>query len=79
MQEHREIGYMGDGVYLSHDGYQHWLAVGHHLNRVVALEPGVAETVCMAILSDTYGDDLSTFLKSRAETKKSFDVEEFGA
>lgn len=30
--------YLGDGVYLSHDGYQLWLAVGNHQNKVVALE-----------------------------------------
>ena len=30
--------YLGDGVYLSHDNYQLWLAVGHHENRVAALD-----------------------------------------
>lgn len=33
--------YLGDGVYASHDGYQIWLAVNHHENRVIALEPSV--------------------------------------
>jgi hypothetical protein len=33
--------YLGDGVYASHDGYQIWLAVNHHENIVVALEPAV--------------------------------------
>jgi hypothetical protein len=33
--------YLGDGVYASHDGYQIWLAVNHHENNVVALEPRV--------------------------------------
>lgn len=33
--------YLGDGVYASHDGYQIWLAVGNHQNKVVALEPTV--------------------------------------
>lgn len=33
--------YLGDGVYLSFDGYQLWLAANHHENRVIALEPGV--------------------------------------
>ena len=33
--------YLGDGVYASHDGYQIWLAVNHHENIVVALEPSV--------------------------------------
>lgn len=30
--------YIGDGVYLSNDGYQLWLAVGNHQNKVVALD-----------------------------------------
>ena len=33
--------YLGDGVYASHDGYQVWLAVNDHTNKVVALEPAV--------------------------------------
>lgn len=30
--------YLGDGVYLSDDGYQLWLAVGAHTNPVIALD-----------------------------------------
>lgn len=37
--------YLGDGVYASHDGYQIWLAVNHHENRVIALEPDVLRTL----------------------------------
>ena len=33
--------YLGDGVYASHDGFQIWLAVNDHENKVVALEPNV--------------------------------------
>lgn len=33
--------YLGDGVYVSFDGYQLWLAEGHHEHRVIALEPEV--------------------------------------
>jgi len=33
--------YLGDGVYLSDDGFQLWLAVGDHTNKVVALDLGV--------------------------------------
>ena len=33
--------YLGDGVYASFDGYQVWLAVNHHNNKVVALDPHV--------------------------------------
>lgn len=36
-----ESTYLGDGVYASHDGFQVWLAVNHHENNVVALEPQV--------------------------------------
>ena len=33
--------YLGDGVYASFDGYQIWLAVNHHENKVIALDPFV--------------------------------------
>jgi hypothetical protein len=56
MGKTRELGHMGDGVYLSHDGCQHWLAVDHQENRVVALEDRVAVAVCMAILENLFGD-----------------------
>jgi hypothetical protein len=36
-----ESTYLGDGVYASFDGYSVWLAVNHHENNVVALEPVV--------------------------------------
>jgi hypothetical protein len=39
--------YLGDGVYASHDGYQIWLAVGNHQNRVVALDPSVMEALIL--------------------------------
>jgi surface polysaccharide O-acyltransferase-like enzyme len=59
MKESRELGHMGDGVYLSHDGYQHWLAVNHHENKVVALEDHVAMRVCTAIIEDLFGKVLA--------------------
>lgn len=34
--------YLGDGVYVSFDGYHINLAVNHHNNHVIALEPEVA-------------------------------------
>ena len=37
--------YLGDGVYASFDGYQIWLAVNHHENKQVALEPKVMEAL----------------------------------
>lgn len=30
--------YLGDGVYASFDGYQIWLAVNDHKNKVLALD-----------------------------------------
>jgi hypothetical protein len=33
--------YLGDGVYMSDDGYNIWLCLGHHENCVIALDPGV--------------------------------------
>jgi sulfur transfer complex TusBCD TusB component (DsrH family) len=38
--------YLGDGVYASHDGFQVWLAVNHHENKVVALDPDVFARLC---------------------------------
>ena len=38
--------YLGDGVYASFDGYQIWLAVNHHDNKVVALDPDVFAKLC---------------------------------
>lgn len=37
--------YLGDGVYASFDGYHINLAVNHHLNHVIALEPEVIQTL----------------------------------
>lgn len=37
--------YLGDGVYASFDGFQIWLAVGNHENKVVALEPSVMKAL----------------------------------
>ena len=38
--------YLGDGVYASFDGFQIWLAVNHHENKVIALEPSVFTRWC---------------------------------
>jgi len=37
--------YLGDGVYASFDGYQIWLVVNHHENKVIALDPHVQEAL----------------------------------
>lgn len=34
-----ESEHIGDGVYISFDGFQYWLAANHHENKVIALEP----------------------------------------
>ena len=39
--------YIGDGVYVSDDGWQLWLAVNHPTNDVVALDP----EVCLALIA----------------------------
>jgi hypothetical protein len=41
MSENHQDTYLGDGVYASFDGYQIWLAVNHHTNKQVAIEPAV--------------------------------------
>ena len=38
-----EDKYLGDGVYVSFDGFQIWLAVNSDSNKVVALEPDVMD------------------------------------
>lgn len=35
--------YLGDGVYLSNDGYQLWIAANDPSNKTVAMEPEVFE------------------------------------
>lgn len=40
-----EPRYLGDGVYASFDGYLINLAVNHHTNHVIALEPEVMEAL----------------------------------
>lgn len=35
--------YLGDGVYISFDGYHLWLAVNERDNKVVAIDPDVYE------------------------------------
>ncbi len=41
MSESQQDDYLGDGVYASFDGHQIWLAVNHHTNKQVALDPNV--------------------------------------
>jgi hypothetical protein len=57
-QESYANNYLGDGVYVSFDGYQIWLAVNHHENKVVALEPSVFRRLCeyVVFLEEKNGD-----------------------
>jgi hypothetical protein len=41
MSESHQDTYLGDGVYASYDGFQIWLAVNHHTNKQIAIEPSV--------------------------------------
>jgi hypothetical protein len=52
--DNQQDAYLGDGVYASFDGYQIWLAVNHHENRQVALEPQVL-MMLLAYAEDVYG------------------------
>jgi len=48
MSERREIlepSYLGDGVYIHDEGYELVLAVNHHENKVITLEPSVIEAL----------------------------------
>jgi len=58
-----EPQHLGDGVYISFDGYQLWLAANHHSNRVIAIEPRVllamveyARRIDLAVQSASPGD-----------------------
>jgi hypothetical protein len=44
-KEENMNAYLGDGVYASFDGFQIWLAVNHHENKQVAIEPKVMESL----------------------------------
>lgn len=51
--------YLGDGVYAHFDGYQILLAVNHHTNIQVALEPEVLKA--LVVYADrVWGRDKST-------------------
>lgn len=58
-----ESTYIGDGVYVSFDGYAIVLAVNHHDNKVVVIEPEVYANLVRFVdsLSETIvpeqGDD----------------------
>lgn len=64
---HKELGHMGDGVYLSHDGYHFWLAVNDHNDRVVALEPAVALRLIVAMARHMFGEDAPEHLRATAD------------
>ena len=38
----QDTAYIGDGVYVGHDGYQLYLTIGSHENiKIIAIEPEV--------------------------------------
>lgn len=42
MNDEHDMEHIGDGVYVSHDGYQLWFRVNSHMNpALVAMEPSV--------------------------------------
>lgn len=43
----KDQDYLGDGVYVGHDGYQLWLYANHHEHPTdrIALEPSVLEAL----------------------------------
>lgn len=50
-----EPQHVGDGVYVSFDGYHVNIAVNHHLNHAVALDPGALRGLIeFAKLCDEY-------------------------
>jgi len=59
-----EQRYLGDAVYASFDGYQYWLAVSHHENKVIALEPDVIDQL------NQYVKDTKAFYKVRRLREK---------
>ena len=54
--------YLGDGVYASFDGFQIWLAVNHHKNKVVALE----DTVMTNLIR--YNAKIEQYIKNKGKT-----------
>lgn len=45
-----ERTYLGDGCYLSHDGWQIWLAANHPSNPVIAIDPAVFGSLLECVL-----------------------------
>lgn len=42
----QDMQYMGDGVYIGHDGYQLWLTTGSHENpELIAIDPNVLANI----------------------------------
>jgi hypothetical protein len=58
-----EPTHLGDGVYASFDGYHINLAVNHHTNHAVALEPSVMQALIM------FGDQID----------RTYSVERYGS
>lgn len=67
-----EPQHLGDGVYVSFDGYHLNVAVNHHENHAVSLEPAVLrQLLAYARRCDRYALDLQG---NTADALKHFDV-----
>ena len=64
---YEQLGYLGDGVYLSRDDIQFWLAVSDPENYVVALEPSVAHQLIEAMVRHMFGAYAPTYLRATAD------------
>lgn len=61
------LGYLGDGVHLSHDDFQFWLSVSDPENYVVALEPSVAHQLIEAMVRHMFGENAPAYLRATAD------------
>jgi hypothetical protein len=64
--DNQHDAYLGDGVYASFDGYQIWLAVNHHENKQVAMEPTVLLSL-LAYAERVYGLTITVTQEPRHE------------
>jgi len=55
----QDTQYLGDGVFVGHDGYQLWLGANHHENMTVALDERVFDALVL------YAANLGWFLNEK--------------
>jgi hypothetical protein len=49
----KELGHIGDGIYVAHDRGMYTIAVNHHLNVVAFLEPQVLVNLFTTVMKDS--------------------------